>query len=386
MREPVVVPALGESVSKGTIIAWLKQNGDAVREGDGLFELETDKATVTVPAVAAGELTIAAPAGREVTVGEQVAVIERADVAAAPVAEARAPAVPAPAPPVEAAVAAGAILPPPNGPEPRREFVAAPTPASPPAREPAAPAPAVPPAHAAGGSAGSGQTRTPMTTLRRRTAARLLEARRETVYVTTFNEIDLQRVLEIRARCRKAFERAHGVKLGFMSFFIKACVKALQAYPVVNAFVEGDDIVYNSAYHIGVAVSVERGLVVPVIRQAEARTFVELERAVAVLSQRARDKQLTPDELAGGTFSITNGGVFGSLLSTPVPAYPQSAILGMHAIKDRPVVVGGAIVVRPMMFVALTYDHRSIDGREAIGFLVLVRELLEDPDRLLLEL
>jgi 2-oxoglutarate dehydrogenase E2 component (dihydrolipoamide succinyltransferase) len=212
-----------------------------------------------------------------------------------------------------------------------------------------------------------------------------VEAQRNTAYLTTFNEVDMQKVIELRARYREEFERDHGVKLGYLSFFVKACCLALKELPDVNAGIEGEEIVYSDSCHIGVAVSTERGLLVPVIRNADGMSMVRIEASIADLAARARTKKIMPDELAGGTFTITNGGVFGSLLSTPLPNYPQTAILGMHTIQRRPVAVEEKVVIRPMMYVALTYDHRLIDGREAVTFLRRVKEMVEDPDRLLLE-
>jgi 2-oxoglutarate dehydrogenase E2 component (dihydrolipoamide succinyltransferase) len=228
--------------------------------------------------------------------------------------------------------------------------------------------------------------RVPMTAIRRKTAERLVQARSTAAHLTTFNEIDMQKVIEIRAHYKADFEKEHGTRIGFMSFFVKACCQALKEYPDVNARVEGNDIIYNYFYDIGVAISIDRGLIVPIIRDADKLHFADIETAISDLAKRAQEKKLLPDELSGGTFTITNGGVFGSLLSTPIPAYPQSAILGMHAIKKRPVVIDEQITIRSMMYVALTYDHRIIDGREAVGFLARIKEYIEDPDKLLLEL
>jgi 2-oxoglutarate dehydrogenase E2 component (dihydrolipoamide succinyltransferase) len=226
----------------------------------------------------------------------------------------------------------------------------------------------------------------PMSTIRKKTAERLVQAKQTTAYLTTFNEIDMQKVIEIRTQYKAQFLKEHGIKIGFMSFFVKACCQALKDFPSVNTQLEGNDIIYKYFYDIGVAMSIDKGLLVPVIRDADMRHFAEIETTIASMGQRAKDKKLMPDELAGGTFTITNGGVFGSLLSTPIPAYPQTAILGMHAIKKRPVVIDDQIIARPMMYVALTYDHRVIDGREAVSFLARVKEFIEDPDKLLLEL
>ncbi len=228
--------------------------------------------------------------------------------------------------------------------------------------------------------------RIPMSTIRRKTAERLVQAKQNTAYLTTFNEIDMQKVIDIRLQYKDQFLKEHGIKIGFMSFFVKACCQALKDFPSVNTELEGNDIIYKYFYDIGVAMSIEKGLIVPVIRDADTRHFADIETTIASMAQRAKEKKLMPDELAGGTFTITNGGVFGSLLSTPIPAYPQTAILGMHAIKKRPVVIDEQIVVRPMMYVALTYDHRVIDGREAVSFLARVKEFIESPDKLLLVL
>ena len=236
-----------------------------------------------------------------------------------------------------------------------------------------------------GGPGEARERRVPMTRLRARIAERLVQAQSTAAMLTTFNEVDLTAVNELRARYKERFEKEHGARLGFMSFFVKACVEALKRFPVVNASVDGNDIVYHEYYDIGVAVSTERGLIVPVLRDADSLSFAEIEKSVVAYATRARDGALTLEELTGGTFTITNGGVFGSLLSTPILNMPQSAILGMHKIQDRPVAVDGQVVVRPMMYLALSYDHRIVDGREAVQFLVAIRESLEDPARLLLQ-
>ena len=393
MKKDITVPSVGESVTQGILAAWLKAAGDNVEEGSDLFELETDKATVTVPAPAGGVLAISVAAGTEVTIGQVVGSIDLDAVGTSSPqkVEAAAPARPAAAKP--APTAARPAAPAPSPPPPPPSAPAAPTPAapaSPPSAAPAASRPAgVPPAgSAAGTSAGAGQ-RVAMSTLRKRIAERLLEAQRSTASLTTFNEVSLQKVVDLRARYKDEFERAHGVKLGFMSFFVKACTLALAEMPLVSARIEGDEIVYPEAMDVGVAVSTERGLVVPVIRGADRLGLAQLESAIADLAARARDRKILPDELTGGVFSITNGGVFGSLLSTPLLNYPQSAILGMHAIQRRPVVEEGPggeqVVVRPMMYLALTYDHRLIDGREAVTFLKRVKDFVEDPWRLFIE-
>jgi 2-oxoglutarate dehydrogenase E2 component (dihydrolipoamide succinyltransferase) len=225
-----------------------------------------------------------------------------------------------------------------------------------------------------------------MSRIRKRTADRLVKATQTSAYLTTFNEIDMQKVIAIRTHYKASFEKEHGIKIGFMSFFVKACCQALKEFPCVNTQIDGDDIIYKYFYDIGVAVSIDEGLIVPNIRGADKLHFAEIEAMIASLAQRARDKRLLPDELTGGTFTITNGGIFGSLLSTPIPAFPQTAILGMHAIKKRPVVIDDQITIRPMMYVALTYDHRVIDGRDAVGFLARIKDFIEEPDKLLLEL
>jgi 2-oxoglutarate dehydrogenase E2 component (dihydrolipoamide succinyltransferase) len=403
MKKNIVVPELGESVSKGIIVDWLKKTGDMIAEGEGLFELETDKATVVVPSTASGILEILVQKETDVTIGQTVAMVDVRDAAAAAAAPSGQP---QPAPAADAAAGAAVLSPAvrriaaENKLEPdsiagtgkagritKADALAAqkmqPLPEQP--KETAVKSPVfhvkVPAA-----SGGASQTRVRMTLLRKRTAERLVQARQQAVHVTTYNEIDMSKVMAIRSHYQESFEKEHGIKIGFMSFFVKACCKALSTHTEINALVDGDEIVYNNSYNIGVAISLDRGLVVPVVRNADTLTFAGIESAIAALAKRARDKLLTPDELAGGTFTITNGGVFGSLMSTPVPAFPQSAILGMHAIKKRPVVADDAVVIRPMMYVALTYDHRIIDGKDAIGFLVKVKEFIEDPDTLLLEM
>jgi 2-oxoglutarate dehydrogenase E2 component (dihydrolipoamide succinyltransferase) len=263
------------------------------------------------------------------------------------------------------------------------------------------PAPVAPPAEAtaapaAGRSAGTEQraeipssgrqTRVPMSRLRQTIASRLVQARHEIALLTTFNEINMETVMDLRRRYGEGFQKKHGVKLGFMSFFVKACCGALERFPAVNAMIDGQEIVYNNFYDIGVAVSTERGLLVPVLRDADAMSFAEIEKSILDLATRAREKKISPDELAGGTFTITNGGVFGSLLSTPLPNYPQTGILGMHAIQKRPIAVDDQVVIKPMMYVALSYDHRLIDGREAVQFLLTIKSLIEDPQALLLDI
>jgi len=403
MKLEVKIPSVGESVTQGIISSWLKAEGELVQEGGDLLELETDKANVTVPAPATGVVSITVKAGTEVSIGQVVGFIDsdaRASVTSAaaskpastaPAAAARAPApapapasTPAPAaPPLAAAPAAPRTPAPPPTAAPRTPAPAAPAPTT--AVKPPAPRPAVvlPPA-----VPGSPPTRTPMTSLRKRIAQRLLDAQHSTASLSTFNEVNMKNITDLRSRYREEFERIHGVRLGFTSFFVKAACRALAEFPMVNARIDGEDVVYFHTFDIGVAVSTDRGLVVPVVRGADRLSIAQLEAVIADLAARARDRKVLPDELAGGSFSITNGGVFGSLLSTPLLNYPQSAILGMHAIQKRPVVeetAGETIVIRPMMYVALSYDHRLIDGKEAVSFLRRVKELVEDPWRLLIE-
>jgi 2-oxoglutarate dehydrogenase E2 component (dihydrolipoamide succinyltransferase) len=385
MSLEVVVPAVGESVSKGTLSSWLKSDGGPVTDGEDLFELETDKATLAVPSPASGVLRVVVAQGSEVTVGQVVARIETAAGAApaagpVPVAATGMPSEPSAGSPQVAAKAPDAGSPQFAGGEsnvsvPRSETD----------RGTAADRETRPPAPGMTFDAGRTTRRVKMSAIRRRTAEKMVLARRDAAHLTTFNEIDMTRVAELRKSHGEAFEERHGVRLGFMSFFVKACCEALKAFPAVNASIDGDDIVYNDVQDVGVAVSTERGLLVPVLRNADRMSFPEIERAIRSFAERARDKKLSPDELVGGTFTITNGGVFGSLLSTPIPNPPQTAILGMHAIQNRPVALGERVVVRPMMYVALTYDHRLIDGREAVGFLVKVKQLVEDPLRFLLD-
>jgi 2-oxoglutarate dehydrogenase E2 component (dihydrolipoamide succinyltransferase) len=419
MTIEVRVPQLPESVADATLVTWHKQPGDSVARDENLADLETDKVVLEVPAPQAGVLKeVKVAPGSTVTSGALLAVIEPGQAAqpakpaasaapaaaqtraAAPSGAAPKTSVPPPAPGVPQASAAklapaakrlveeqgldaGRIAG--SGRDGRItkqdvvHAIGTPAPAAP----GAAPAPApVPPA--AVGTAGAGERRVPMTRLRARIATRLVEAQNTQALLTTFNEVDLSALNALRARYRERFEKEFGVKLGFMSFFVKASVGALKKFPVLNAYVDGSDILYHENHDIGVAVSTDRGLIVPVLRDADSLSFADIERAVAAFASRARDGSITFEELTGGTFTITNGGIFGSLMSTPIVNAPQSAILGMHKVQDRPVVVDGAIVIRPMMYLALTYDHRIIDGREAVQFLVAIKELIEDPARLLL--
>ena len=403
MTMEVRVPQLPESVADAMLVAWHKKVGETVARDENLADLETDKVVLEVPAPVAGVIkSLDKTAGTTVTSGELLAVIdEQASAAAAPKAPAKAEAKkpearrPDPAPasvtaPVKKDDAPGKLSPAARRLVEENKLSAGQIEGS--GRDgrisksdvahhlEAAPAGLAP--AAAGGRT---DQRVPMSRLRARIAQRLVEAQSTAALLTTFNEIDMQALMALRSRYKDAFEKRHGVRLGFMSFFAKACVEALRRFPVVNASVEGGDIVYHEYYDLGVAVSTDRGLIVPVLRDADRMDFAAIEKAVTGFAERARSGTITIEELTGGTFSITNGGVFGSLMSTPIVNAPQSAILGMHKIQERPVAVEGQVAIRPMMYVALTYDHRIIDGRDAVQFLVAVKEALEDPARLLLQ-
>ena len=407
MKENILVPSVGESVTQGTLASWLKSEGESAEEGEELFELETDKATVAVPAPASGVLHIQVEAGAEVEIGAVVGFLETSAVIAPPIAGsapssgALSPPIAGVAPPVsplarrviaEHNLDLGRITGTGSGGRITREDAlraAAAPPAAAVAPQPGAPLEASTPPVAALVSPRYGvdarETREPMSRLRRALAARLVQARQQTALTTTFNEADMGAVQELRRRYGEDFEKRHGVRLGLMSFFVKAACRALEALPVVNSRIEGEEIVTCRYFDIGVAVSTERGLVVPVLRDADTLSFAEIEKKLLELAQRARERRISPEELSGGTFTITNGGVFGSLLSAPLPNHPQAAILGMHAIQRRPVAREEQVVIRPMMYLALSYDHRLIDGREAVQFLVKVKQLVEEPERLLLE-
>lgn len=393
MEIEVKVPTLPESVVEATLLAWHKREGGSVQEGDHIADLETDKVILDIGAPASGILSrVLKKEGEVVRAGDVLAIIDT---------EIQAREIPPSAPVAEEAK-----------PEAQVEANVA---ASPAARKMAAERGISPldiPGTGRGGritkedvlrvvekepeetkglqppmpTFGQKEKRVPMTRIRARIAERLLQARNETAMLTTFNEVSMAKVMDLRARVRDEFEKKHGVRLGIMSFFVKAAVSALKKYPVVNASIDGQDIVYHDYYDIGVAVATERGLVVPILRGADTLSFADIEKGIAQYAQKAKDGKLSLEELSGGTFTITNGGVFGSLLSTPILNPPQSAILGMHKTQERPVVENKEIVVRPMMYLALSYDHRLIDGREAVSFLVAVKESIEDPERLLLEL
>jgi 2-oxoglutarate dehydrogenase E2 component (dihydrolipoamide succinyltransferase) len=398
----VLVPQLSESISEATLLNWKKQPGEAVEVDEILIEVETDKVVLEVPAPAGGVLAeIVKGDGSTVTAGEVLARIDtdaKAAAAAAPAkAEEPAPAsVPAAAAAPAAAKsssvaspAAGKILSE-KGVDPasvqgsgrdgrvtKGDALAA-------SAKPAAAGPSASSAPVPVNLDGRTEQRVPMSRLRARVAERLIQSQSENAILTTFNEVNMQAIMDLRKKYKEAFEKEHGVKLGFTSFFVKAAVAALKRYPVVNASVDGKDIVYHGYFDIGVAVGSPRGLVVPILRNADQMSLADIEKQIADFGRRAQDGKLTLDELTGGTFSISNGGVFGSMLSTPIINPPQSAILGIHATKERPVAENGQVVIRPMNYLALSYDHRIIDGREAVLALVAMKEALEDPQRLLL--
>jgi len=416
------VPTLGESVTEATIGRWFKKAGDAVAVDEPLVELETDKVTIEVPAPSAGVLgEIAAKDGETVAVGALLGQITDGAAGAA--------AKPAPAPAASAKAAAPAAPPPP----PAAPTPAAAAPKAPPSDAPLAPsvrkisaetgidASTVPGSGKDGRvtkgdmlaaiekaasaptpvnqPAASVQVRAPspaddaareervkMTRLRQTIARRLKDVQNTAAMLTTFNEVDMTHIMAMRTQYKDVFEKKHGSKLGFMGFFTKACVQALKDVPAANAEIDGSDLIYKNYYHIGVAVGTDKGLVVPVVRDCDQKSIAQIEKAIADFGRRARDGQLKIDEMQGGTFTITNGGIYGSLMSTPILNAPQSGILGMHKIQDRPVAIGGKVEIRPMMYLALSYDHRVIDGKDAVTFLVRVKENLEDPARLVLDL
>jgi 2-oxoglutarate dehydrogenase E2 component (dihydrolipoamide succinyltransferase) len=393
-----VTPA-GESITHATLLRWLKPDGAAVKAGDSVCELETDKATKEEYAPADGVLATTAKPGDRLPIGAVIGSVDPAGTPkAAPVhAGNSAPAAAAPANDVRLSPAARVLVdtrgldaskipPSPRGVVTKEQVVAyAEKNSAPPAQAQVAAPPAPPVAQRVEAKPGSRERREPMSPLRARIAERLLAAQQNAAILTTFNEADMSRVMELRAKYKDSFQKKHGVGLGFMSFFVKACVEGLKAFPLVNARIDGNDIVYNDQYHLGVAVSTERGLMVPVLRDCDQLSFAGVEKGIAALAVKAREGKIGVGDLQGGTFTITNGGVFGSMMSTPILNPPQSAILGMHAITKRAVVVEDQVTVRPMMYLALSYDHRIIDGREAVSFLVRVKEGIENPERLLLE-
>ena len=380
------IPSVGESITEVEIGVWLKAEGGALNKDESVVTLESEKATVELPAPASGILSkILKRKGEKAAIGEVIGYLEPGPKSA----EKAPPATP-PEKPLPAAQKTTAEPPPP----PAKEKAPAPLPAPEPAPTPVAPLPkaAVAPVEtpAPKPSPVSGERRQEevirMTPLRRAVARRLVEASQSMAMLTTFNEIDLSAVMALRQEYQEQFTRKHGVKLGFMSFFVKAAVEALRAVPQLNASVRGEDIVYYNYFDIGVAIGADKGLVVPTLRNAQDLSFAEIEKAVADFAARARANKLTPEELQSGTFTITNGGVYGSLMSTPILNAPQSGILGMHKIQERPVAISGRVEIRPMMYLALTYDHRLVDGREAVTFLIRVKEMIENPARILLEI
>jgi 2-oxoglutarate dehydrogenase E2 component (dihydrolipoamide succinyltransferase) len=391
MPTEIKVPVLGESIVEGTLARWHKNVGDAVNAGDVIADLETDKVNVEVSATAAGVLVaLHKQAGDTVAVGELIALIDETATVTTPAATpaptketvtTAAPATPsAPATPVARNVAANADVDlrtvsgsGPDGRITKQDVINKAT---------NTPAPVTPAPVAAGSRR---EERVKMTRRRQTIATRLVHAQQTAAMLTTFNEVDLLRVIDIRKKKKDAFKEQNGVGLGFMSFFTKAVVSALKAFPAVNSEINGDEVVYKHYYDIGIAVSTEEGLVVPVLRDADTLSFAGIEKGIESLAKRARENKLTMSELQGGTFTITNGGVFGSMMSTPILNMPQVGILGMHKIQERAVVVNGEIVIRPMMYLALTYDHRIIDGATSVRFLVHIKELLEDPDGMLLQ-
>jgi len=432
------IPEVGESVQEALLAQWLKRDGESVRKDDILFVIETDKVTLEISAPADGVLRILVPEGQTVKAGAVVGRIEEtaekksaesvkkppepAEKVPAEESKAPGPEASGPAPP-ERSAPEPSPPPRPEGPAPSKPIVSSPVralaeekgvdlsavtptgpggritegdvllfleqhaPEKPAARAPKRESPPAVPAPEEGPYPAREETiRKPMSPIRQRIAARLLDARQNTAMLTTFNEIDMSRVQDFRKRFGEEFRQKHGIRLGLMSFFLKASVAALKQMPEVNAFIEGKDIVYHNYYHIGVAIGAQRGLVVPVIRNADRLGFAALERAIADFVKKVEENRLDITDLEGGTFTITNGGVFGSLLSTPILNPPQSAILGMHKIEDRPVVVAEQIVIRPMMYVALSYDHRIIDGREAVTFLRMIKNFVENPERIMIEI
>jgi 2-oxoglutarate dehydrogenase E2 component (dihydrolipoamide succinyltransferase) len=416
MAIEIRVPTLGESITEATVGKWFKKAGDPVQADEALVELETDKVTLEVNAPSPGVLSeIVAETGQTVAIGALLGQVSAGAVSSAPAPSPAAAAKPA----RELAPAAATAMPPApaaakiaaedkidlasiagsgkRGQVLKGDVLAAaaaaqapaPVAALAPRQTPAfTPLPVAAPAAARTTTPDDSgrEERVRMTKLRQTIARRLKDAQNTAAMLTTFNEVDMSEVMALRARYKDAFEKKHGAKLGFMGLFVKACVQALKEIPAVNAEIDGADLVYKNYYHVGIAVGTEKGLIVPVVRDADKLSIAEVEKTIAGLGKRARDGQLTLEELQGGTFTITNGGIYGSLMSTPILNAPQSGILGMHKIQDRPIAIGGKVEIRPMMYLALSYDHRIVDGREAVTFLVRVKEALEDPARLVLDL
>ncbi|HPI40218.1 MAG TPA: 2-oxoglutarate dehydrogenase complex dihydrolipoyllysine-residue succinyltransferase [Pseudobdellovibrionaceae bacterium] len=407
MKVEVKVPSVGESITEATVGSWIKKNGEFVKKNEPILSLETDKASVEVISESDGVLTVMAQAGDTVKIGSVVAVIDSdakaASLSAAPPsAAATSTAKPPPPPPhsqptplspaVQRIVSEKGIDPSQisgTGKDGRITKADALGLTSSPNSIPtvSAPAPAPTPTEAAAAKPAPGSKRlVAMTTIRKRIAARLVESQQSTATLTTFNEIDMSRINELRNKYKDKFKEKYGISLGFMGLFTKATIEALKAFPQVNAYIVGNDIEFHDYFNIGMAVSTEKGLIVPSIKNAQNLTVPEIEQAIRNFALKAREGKISVDDLSGGTFTITNGGVFGSLLSTPILNPPQSGILGLHKVEDRPIALNGQVVIRPMMYVALSYDHRMIDGKEAVGFLVKVKEGIEDPERLLLEI
>jgi len=405
MAIEIKVPTLGESVTEATIAKWFKKPGEAVKADEPLVELETDKVTVEVPAPGNGVLeSIVAKDGDTVGVGALLGTLgEGSGVAAAPAAAAPAA---APAPAAAAPTAASTTMPPSpaaaklqadsgvsvdagsgkRGQVLKGDVLAAIASGAKAAAAPAAPAPVAAPRLPSAADDAAREDRVRMTKLRQTIARRLKEAQNQAAMLTTFNDVDMSAVMALRNQYKDVFEKKHGTRLGFMGFFVKAAVQALKDVPAVNGEIDGQDIIYKNYYHIAVAVGSDKGLVVPVVRDADRLSIAGVEKTISDFGRRARDGQLKIEEMQGGTFTISNGGVYGSLMSTPILNAPQSAILGLHRIEDRPVVRNGQIVIRPMMYMAVSYDHRIIDGKEAVTFLVRIKEMMEDPQRLVMDI
>ena len=414
MSTEVKIPAVGESITSGVLSVWHKQTGDIVSEGDPLFTLETDKISTEIPAPGAGKLQVQVDAGQEVKIGQVVALLDESVKSSAASAK---PSAPAEAPSIPVQQESNATLSPAalriaeeekvdlaevtgtgkQGQITKSDLVqyleSKSTPRGPaqPSAQPAtaqpapAPAPAIPVLTVAPVASQARTTRRKMSPLRKKIAAQLVLAQQNAAMLTTFNECDMSVVMQLRSQYQESFQKRHGVKLGFMSFFLKAVVDALQSVKAMNARIDGDDLIENHYYDIGVAVGTERGLVVPVVRDADKKSFAELEKEIAAYAGKARDGKLSLDDLTGGVFTITNGGIYGSLVSTPILNPPQSGILGMHKIQNRPMAIGDKIEVRPMMYLAVSYDHRVVDGKEAVTFLVRIKDCVEAPARLLLQ-
>jgi 2-oxoglutarate dehydrogenase E2 component (dihydrolipoamide succinyltransferase) len=399
MAIEVKIPPMGESITSGVLAKWHVKNGDLVKKDQPLFELETDKITSEGTAEVAGQITYSIAAGTDVKIGQVVATIDETATAAATAPKATdakspaaAPAADAPASPAVRRLAAETGIDPASvsgtgkgGRVTKGDMLAAGTkaPEAPAAAKPAATAPMKDTAEKpAAAPTAARQTRTKMSKLRQTIAARLVQAQQQAAMLTTFNEVDMSAVMDLRKKYQDDFVKKHGVKLGFMSFFTKAVVQALRDVPGINAQIDGDEIIQNHYYDVGMAVSTDKGLMVPVIRNCDALDMAGIEKAIADAAKRAREGKITLNDLEGGVFTITNGGIFGSMLSTPILNAPQSAILGLHAINERPVAVNGQVVIRPMMYLALSYDHRLVDGKQAVTFLVKVKQLIEDPARL----